>query len=129
MKKDEFVEYYYKNYGEYPDQDLIDEYCNSFDDNEDRHYSSSEPSCSNYESNPKQNSLSSAADDVLSEVNSIFKNIARSARGSIKSKGADKEQSNYSSEFTLMLLIFLAKSSLYFLMRDSYDKGYDFSSM
>lgn len=128
MDRDEFTEFYYQKYGELPDEDIIDQYCGPEDDYEDKysnskHYYPKQNNLSSY------NSLESTSDDLLSEVNGIFKNIARSARGSLKAHSSSEEKPSYRSEFTFMAMIFLSKAMLYFLVKDSQQKGYDFSNL
>jgi hypothetical protein len=130
MNRQNFANQYYQDFGEYPDEDIIDQYCGHEDDREVKHYSSTNPGYSKYSnSNPSSSSLESTSDDLLSEINGIFKGIARSARGSIKAHSSSEGKPTYGTEFAFMALIFLSKAMLYFLVKDSHQKGYDFSNM
>ena len=128
MDRDEFVEYYYNTYGEFPDEAIIDEYCDRGEGYLGTHSGPKQyyPKQNNFSSS---GSLESTSDDLLSEVNSIFKGIARSARGSIKAHSSSEEKPTYGTEFAFMALIFLSKAMLYFLVKDSHQKGYDFSNL
>lgn len=67
----------------------------------------------------------SSASDLLKEIRNIFAGIAGSAQ---KSSNRDHESSN-KEEFTFMVAIFLCKTSLYFLLKEAYNKGYDFANL
>jgi hypothetical protein len=70
-----------------------------------------------------------ASSDLLSEVGGIFTSIARSAGTAVRNKGSIITKNKQLNEFSFMLAIFLCKAGLYFLLQNSYNKGYDFSNL
>ena len=120
MTREEFVESYLFQYGEEPDEVAINEYYdevikerNSFKFRSyDRHFNNYSP-----------------ANDLLNEVRGIVTGIASSAKKSISARTGNLKTETYTKEFNLMMLIFLSKSVLYFLMKKSYEDGLDFSNI
>ncbi|MCR3922778.1 MAG: hypothetical protein NUK65_09730, partial [Firmicutes bacterium] len=56
----------------------------------------------------------------MAEIQEITTGIASNARTAFRNRDAIVESRPYLSEFGYMALIFMAKSMIYFLMRDSY---------
>jgi hypothetical protein len=118
LTKDEFVRLYVDEYGERPDPETIA-----------LHFGEDIRS----EWNPRQQRTSrqyySGSNELLDELRGVVSGIADNAKVAIRNKESIIANKPYLSEFTFMALLFAAKSSIYFLMKNSYESGFDLSNI
>lgn len=123
---EDFIESYYEDYGQYPSERVIMEYL-SYGNSNQYQQSFNKPNSLNQSKIYNQNCHNSA-EDLLVEIKGIFSGIAHNVQISSHAKEFAMENNTF-NEFNLMLMIFLSKSALYFLLKHSYNRGYDFSNL
>ncbi len=119
MDQNDFIEYYRRTYGETPEQEIIDYYIGN--DLKANH---------NYSQEQFSFSPGNGTSDLLLEIREITNGIAKNVKTTLSQRKEEViSEKPYLSEFNFMLLIFLSKSLLYFLFKNSYEQGYDFSNI
>ncbi|MCR3921576.1 MAG: hypothetical protein NUK65_03540 [Firmicutes bacterium] len=118
MTRNEFERMYLEEYGEMPDPETIA-----------LHFGEDIRS----EWNPSQQRTSrqyySGSNELLSELQGVVSSIAENAKVAVRNKESIIRNKPYLSEFGFMALIFFAKASIYFLMKNSYESGFDLSNI
>lgn len=118
--REEFIEEFYEQFGSMPDEETI--LINTGRD----YYQRSQPGFRQQRTRSYHND---GANELLQEIREITSGIANCARIGFLNRDAIVESRPYLSEFGYMALIFLAKSMIYFLMRDSYSHNMDLSNI
>lgn len=115
-RRDEFIEYWYNEYGSFPDEDTIQLYCGE----------SFTPQQSRFSFNSPV-SYDDGASELLSEFKDTFRGIKTAAKRTYENQRDSIEERPYLNEFFFLLLIFLSKASLYFLLKRTHEIGLDVS--
>lgn len=68
-------------------------------------------------------------DELLQELGLLFHDVSKSAKKSLRGAQERIITDDRVEEFNSMLITFLLKSSLYFVLKKSYEKGYNFNDL
>ena len=128
MTKRELVEIFRRQYGYEPEGEelnlLMDEYGLEHDEEYgywNRQQRQQGSRIYDLNSGTHTSNNSNAASDLIQEVKDIFEEISGLAGKSIN----NTEHNENLDEFSHMLMVFVIKSALYFLLKSAYSKGYD----
>lgn len=113
--REQFTDWFYQEHGYYPDEDTIEAYIGE----------STRPRQTSFSFHTPTAYEDDGASELLSEFKDTFRGIKKSAKRTYENQKDYLDNKPYLNEFFFLLLIFLSKASLYFLLKKTYEIGLD----